>query len=342
MLTGEESMDIRVLRRQGMSIREITRRTRRSRNTVRAYIRSTAVEPQYGPRPAAQSILDPFKPYLTERVNAAAPVRLPATVLYREIQELGYVGKLTIIRDFLRTLRPKQIEEPVARFETKPGEQMQVDWCQVRRGKNRLTAFVATMGYSRATYVRFATDEQLETLLECMEGAFTYFGGVPHHVLFDNMKTVVLERDAYGLGQHRFQPKFRMFATHYGFSPRLCRPYRAKIKGKVERFNHYLQGSFYHPLRTQLAQSGLSLDMQTANVEVGKWLRDVANTRIHGTTGRVPADVLIEEQPQLQSLPRPWCKTPLAKPAEILRFTNMKGSFQPPLHTYDDLVALAS
>jgi len=275
-------------------------------------------------------------------VNAAAPVQLPATVLLREIQDLGYDGKITILRDFLRILRPKQDNEPVVRFETKPGEQMQVDWCQVRRGKYRLTAFVATMGYSRSTYVRFATDEQLDTLLECMEGAFAFFGGVPRHVLFDNMKTVVLERDAYGLGEHRFQPKFRMFATHYGFLPRLCKPYRAQTKGKVERFNRYLQGSFYHPLRTRLAQSGLSLDVLTANVEVGKWLRDIANTRIHGTTRRVPAEVLVEEQPHLQTLPRPWCTTPLAKPAEILRFTNMKGSFQPPLKTYDDLVAIAS
>ena len=107
MLTGEEAMDIRVLRRQGMSIREIARRTGRSRNTVRAHVRSTDVEPQYGPRQSTQSILDPFKPYLTERVNAAAPVRLPATVLHREIQELGYDGQITIIRDFLRTCRPK-------------------------------------------------------------------------------------------------------------------------------------------------------------------------------------------------------------------------------------------
>lgn len=342
MLTGEEAMDIRVLWRQGMSIREIGRRTGRSRNTVRAYIRSAVFEPTYKPRQTKPSILNPFKPYLVDRVRAAHPIRLPATVLFREIQDRGYEGQLTIVRDFLRSLKPEPVVDPVVRFETEPGEQMQVDWCQVRRGKNRLTAFVATMGYSRASYVQFATNEDLDTLLQCLEGAFTFFGGVPRHLLFDNMKTVVLERDAYGLGEHRFQPTFRMFATHYGFLPRLCRPYRAKTKGKVERFNHYLQGSFYHPLRTRLAQSGVSLDAQTANVEVGKWLRDVANVRVHGTTGRIPADVLQEELPQLQVLPPPWCQTPIAKPAEILRFTNMKGSLQPPLDVYEDLVALAS
>ncbi|MEM8971395.1 MAG: IS21 family transposase, partial [Pseudomonadota bacterium] len=170
-------MDIRVLWRQGLSIHEIVRRTGKSRNTVRRYIRSVTAEPVYGPRPQTPSLLDPFKPYLTERVNAAHPVRLPATVLMREIQERGYHGQLTILRDYLRTLQPEPAHDPVVRFETKPGEQMQVDWCQVRRGKNRLTAFVATMGHCRASYVQFATNEELDTLLTCLEDAFTFFGG---------------------------------------------------------------------------------------------------------------------------------------------------------------------
>ncbi len=156
------------------------------------------------------------------------------------------------------------------------------------------------------------------------------------------MKTVVLERDAYGPGEHRFQPTFRLFASHFGFHPRLCRHYRAKTKGKVERFNHYLQASFYHPLRTRLAQDGLILDAQTANTQVLKWLNTVANVRVHGTTGRIPAEVLDEEQGHLQPLPPPWRKTPMAKPAEIISLANMKGSFQPPLQMFDDLVAVAS
>ena len=244
MLTGEDVMDIRVLWRQGLSIHEIVRRTSKSRNTVRRYIRSETAEPVYRPRPPKPSLLDPFKAYLAERVKAAHPVRLPATVLLCENQERGYQGQLTILRAFLRTLRPAPEADPIVRFETKPGEQMQVDWCQVRRGKNQLSALVATMGHCRATYVQFATNEELATLLDCLEDAFSFFGGVPRHVLFDNMKTVVLERDAYGVGEHRYQPTFRMFASHFGFQPRLCKPYRAQTKGKVERFNHYLQASF--------------------------------------------------------------------------------------------------
>jgi transposase len=142
----------------------------------------------------------------------------------------------------LRVVRP---EDPVIRFETLPGQQTQCDWVVFRRGKQPLSAFVATLDFSRAGYVEFVTDEKLQTLLDCHEHAFDFFGGVVHEVLYDNMKTVVLERDAYGPGEQRFHPAFLDFASHHGFLPRLCRPYRAKTKGKVERFNGYLRRSFY-------------------------------------------------------------------------------------------------
>ena len=133
-----------------------------------------------------------------------------------------------------------------------------------------------------------------------------------------------------------------MFAGHYGFLPRLCRPYRAQTKGKVERFNHYLQESFYHPLRTRLAQNGLILDAATANVEVGKWLRDVANKRVHGTTGRVPQELLAEEQTALQPLPPPWRELQSVTPVQTKELEAMTGSFQPSLKVFDELLELAS
>ncbi|HEM8539797.1 TPA: transposase, partial [Burkholderia multivorans] len=104
---------------------------------------------------------------------------------------------------------------------------------------------------------------------------------------------VVIGRDAYGPGLHRYQPAFLDFAKHHGFVPRLCKPYRAKTKGKVERFNGYLRRSFYNPLASRLAQDRLSLDATTANAEVVRWLRDVANVRIHGTTGQSPLERLL-------------------------------------------------
>lgn len=304
MLTGEEAMEIRVLMRQGMSIRSIARTLGMSRNTVRKYVRE-AGEPGYGPRQARGSKLDEYKSYLVDRVQAAKPHFLPATVLLREVQEMGYEGGLTILREFMSSLRPQHEPEPLIRFETAPGEQMQVDYCCLRPGKHRLSAFVAVLGYCRAAFVRFVFDERLETLLDCHEQAFAFFGGVPRRVLYDNMKTVVIERDGYGPGLHRFQPQFKDFVEHYGFQPRLCRPYRAKTKGKVERFNHYLRYSFAYPLVTRLKQAGLVLDIATANVEVGIWLRDVANMRTHGTTGESPTELLRQERPFLMT-PPPW------------------------------------
>ena len=87
------------------------------------------------------------------------------------------------------------------------------------------------------------------------------------------MKTVVLERDASGEGEHRFHAGFLDYARHCGFVIKLCRPYRAKTKGKVERFNGYLRRSFYVPLVAQLKQAGLTLDVVTANIEVRRWLQ---------------------------------------------------------------------
>jgi hypothetical protein len=86
----------------------------------------------------------------------------------------------------------------------------------------------------------------------------------------------------------------------------LCRPYRARTKGKVERFNGYLRRSFYVPLVSRLKQAGLQLDVVTANAEVRRWQKDVANERLHGTTGCKPVDRLRDEQRHLQALPPPW------------------------------------
>ena len=222
----------------------------------------------------------------------------------------------------------------MVRFETGPGEQMQVDWAVIRRGSNRLSVFVATLGWSRATYVEFVTDERVETLIEAHENAFLAFGGTPREVLYDNMRTVVLERHGYGRGRHRFHPGFLDFARHCGFRPRLCAPYRAQTKGKVERFIRYLRHSFYVPLASRLAQEGLIVDRETANLAVGRWLREVANARVHGTTGEVPAERLAIERVQLQPVPTPYggrsvrSLQPKPMPAPII-------GLQHPLSFYD-------
>jgi transposase len=133
-------------------------------------------------------------------------------VLLREMRALGYPGGYSILKDHLATLRPVAKPEPLIRFETEPGRQMQADFATIRRGRDRLAVFIATLGWSRATYVEFVTDERLETLLGCHERAFYFFGGVPREVLYDNMRTVVTDRDRYGPGLHRYNRSFLYFA----------------------------------------------------------------------------------------------------------------------------------
>ena len=335
MLVAEEAVEIRVLRRQGKSIREIARVLEVSRNTVRRYLRVEGL-PRYE-REARPSKLDAFKRYLDERVKAAAPDWIPATVLLRELRALGYLGGYSILKDHLAVLRPLAKPEPLIRFETDPGRQMQVDFATIRRGRDRLSVFIATLGWSRATYVEFVTDERLETLLGCHERGFYFFGGVPREVLYDNMRTVVSDRDRYGPGLHRYNPTFLDFAHHHGFVPRLCRPYRAKTKGKVERFIRYLRASFYVPLASQLSPEGLKVDRDTANVRVGTWLREVANARVHATTGEVPLVRLEVERERLQAMPTPWPGL-MIQPARSKRPLPMPRGYQHSLRVYEELV----
>ena len=319
-----------------MSLREIARRIGLSRNTVKRYLNCTE-DPVYTARPAVVGKLDAHKVFLSERVAAAQPDRLPATVLLSELRVRGYTVGITILREHLASLRAVGAPEPVVRFETRPGRQMQVDWAVMRRGADPLSVFVAVLGHSRMAYVQFVTDERLETLMACHEAAFTFFGGAPHEMLYDNMRTVVIGRDAYGPGKHRLQPGFRDFAHHHGFKPRLCRPYRAQIKGKVERFIRYLRQSFWVPLDSRLRPLGVKVDAATANIEVRKWLRDTANVRLHGTTERMPVELLAEELGSFLPLAGPW-------QGEVPRSTSVVASLasitiQHPLSVYEGLLA---
>ena len=338
MLVAEETVEIRVLRRQGRSIRAIARMLNVSRNTVRRYLRNEA-PPQYE-RKARPGKLAAYKQYIIERIRAAEPEWIPATVLLRELTALGYAGGVSILKEYLATLRPALKPEPLIRFETEPGRQMQVDFATIRRGRDRLSVFIATLGWSRAAYVEFVSDERLETLLGCHERAFDYFGGVPYQTLYDNLRTVVSHRNYYGPGRHRFNPAFLDFARHYGFMPRLCRPYRAKTKGKVERFIRYLRASFYVPLASQFSPEGLTVDRDTANVRVSTWLREVANARVHATTGEVPLVRLEQERKHLQAIATPWPGVIERPQAEATPLIKPRG-YQHSLRVYEELITPA-
>lgn len=173
MLTQESLVEIHVLHRQGRSIRAIAKTLHVSRNTVRKYLLDIARTPAYSERAERASKLDPFMTFLMERIAGAKPDWIPATVLFREIQAKGFAGKEGILKNYIRPFKPQQ-NEPVKRFETAPGQQLQDDFTTIRRGRYKLKAFVATLGFSRATYVRFSEYERQEDWLLGIEAALDY------------------------------------------------------------------------------------------------------------------------------------------------------------------------
>lgn len=329
-------MEVKVLARQGHSIKEIARELGLSRNTVRKYLRQETTEPKYKSRPPRPSKLDPFTDYLQGRMDAAKPHWIPATVLLREIQEQGYGGGISQLKSYLAPFKQKE-PEPVERFETPPGKQMQADFTSIRRGAQPLKGFVATLGFSRATAVTFSVREDSDAWISGLHHSFIYFGGVPEEVLFDNAGAIILQRDAYGDGQHRWHPRLLDLADRYGFRPRVCRPYRAKTKGKVERFNRYLKESFITPLAATLKTAGLPLDVATANAHIGRWLEEVAHLRIHGTTGEQPAVRLAQEREFLLPLPADLPSMLVAPPRGTHRALPHE-SLQHPLAVYERLL----
>ena len=305
MLTQEMVVTIKVLSKQGQSIKAIARETGLARNTVRKYLQQDESTTHQRQRTIKPSKLDPFKSYIQGRIEAAAPDWIPASVLYAEMVELGYEGKIRIVSSYIRQFKALPKPDPLVRFETEIGQQMQVDFTTIKQGKQTLKAFVATLGYSRASFVYFYDNERTEAWMDGLQRSFEFFQGVPKEILFDNAKAIVIERDAYGDGHHRWNPLLLEMAKDYGFRPRLCRPYRAKTKGKVERFNRYLKSSFIVPLQATLRTAGLLLDVQIANGHIGRWLEMVANAKVHGTTGDIPNERLQFEQAHL--LPLPMC-----------------------------------
>ncbi len=301
MLTKEQAMEIQILHKQGHSIRSIAQLTGHSRNTVRKILRQGYSAYASTPR-RRTTLIDPYLDYINQRLTQLPDI--PATVLCREIRQLGYQGSERTVRRHLQRLRtrPRKVE-PDNRFETEPGQQMQVDWAVFSRGKHPLSAFVATLGWSRYTYVEFVRSERFDTLSACHHNAFVYFGGVSREVLYDNMKTVIIERNAYGQGRHRFHDGLWQLAGHYGFTPRVCQPYRARTKGKVEQFIQYLRGNFFRPIIS--LEPELSKDLRALNTQVMIWLRDVANVRHHDTTGETPVQRWHKEKAFLQPLPPP-------------------------------------
>jgi transposase len=180
--------------------------------------------------------------------------------------ERGYDEADSMVRARVAALKPKAPAEPIVRYDNEPSRQIQVDYAEFRHGKVTVYAFVAALDFSRRLFVRFVDSLAFESLRDCQVAAFEYFGGVPHEVLYDNVRTVVLQRNAYGAAKHRFYPGLWAIARDYGFTPRLCRPYRARTKGEVERAISYLRTSCFAPFVATLKQHGQALTLEALNV----------------------------------------------------------------------------
>src|SRR5271163_4511461 len=215
------------------------------------------------------------------------------------IEGRGYTGSVWPLRLFVRRVRPGGAREAFFRLSTLPGEQGQVDWASfgsITIGTTRrpLSCFVMVLSWSRAIFARFVLDQTLESFLRCHLAAFAAFEGVPRSLLYDNLKTAVLERVGDVI---RFHPRLLELAGHYHFAPRPVARARGNEKGRVERAIRYLRESFF------AARSFRSLD--DLNAQLDDWIARVAHTRpVPGDASKRTVDAaLADERPRLLPLP---------------------------------------
>ncbi len=278
MIQPETWMDIQDLHRQGLSQRQIARRTGHSRNTIAKLLAQKTPQPVH--TPSRPSCLDPYKPYLQARWQAYA---LSALRLLEEIRAQGYTGSINLIQRFVKSLKAQQVASAKAtvRFETAPGQQAQADWAYVGVVEGvKVYAFIMVLSFSRMLYVEFTKSMDMATLIGCHQKAFAFFGGVPARVLYDNMAQV---RQPNG----QLNACFADVSAHYGFATKTHRPYRPRTKGKVERVVDYLKDNFLNGR----AFAGFE-DLCTQ----GSLWQEKANTRHHATTGERPIDLLAREK----------------------------------------------
>lgn len=293
-------MDIKALHRQGYTYAEIGRLLGRDWRTVKRYLEEGA-QPVYrrGPVP---SKLDAFKPVIDGWI--AKEPRLAATRVHQDLsRDYGFSGSYQIVRRYLEEIRPRTERGPEQRFETAPGQQAQVDWSHEEpiispEGlASPLYGFHMVLAHSRDTFCCFVGSMDLVSFWACHRAAFTHFGGIPKEILYDRTKTVVKRHVGrqHGLEKEIFHPEALASAYHYGFRMRLCKPYRAKTKGKVESDVDYV--------RTRLLRAHSFKSYDEANRAWLGWNEAVARRRVHGTHGEVVADRALRDRSALLATP---------------------------------------
>jgi len=280
MIGRERWEELRRMHVEGRPLALIARQTGLDRKTVRRCLRQAEWRP-YSRVPSMPTMLAGHMAWLIER---APQVRYSARILFQELRATrGYGGGYDTVRNAVRPLRVEAMAASLTqcRFETAPGEQSQVDWGQVRvafaGAPATVHVFVLTLGYSRRMFAEGYVHERIGSLLAAHEHAFTHFGGHTAEILYDRMRTVVLGTEN---ERPRWNSTFESFARYWAFEPRLCRPYRAQTKGKVESGVKYIKRNFI---------PGRSFrDLEDFNTQLLAWLAEVADVRVHGTTHEQP------------------------------------------------------
>ena len=276
--------------RERVPIAEIARRLDLDRKTVRRCLRGTEWRGYRRP-PRSDTVLAAHADYLRER---APRVNYSAQILFQELRQRAYRGSYDTVKLFVQPLRAAQLsaERALIRFETPPGQQSQIDsgtaTVPFRAQRQVRHVFVLTLGFSRRSYYRCCPNETLPQFLDAHEQAFAYFGGHTQEHLYDRPRTVC--QGTVG-GRIIWNATFRAFADYWSFEPRVCQPYRAQTKGKVESGVKYFKYNF---LPGREFVDDVDLDEQ-----LGEWMTTIADVRIHGTTHERPLDRFAREHPVL-------------------------------------------
>lgn len=280
---------------EGCSTREIARRLGLSRRTVRGIIGRGPSRP---PSPPRVSMLAPYEDVLEKALKDSPDMRAPAVL--ERLRKAGFTGGVTIVRDRLRTLRPREPKRAYLTLDFEPGSAVQVDWADfgfaVPGLPRRISAFVMVMCHSRMMYLEFTASQQMGTFLRCMERGLSFFGGSAEADIFDNMKTVVSS----GSGPRAvFNERFLNYAAARRFAARACNARSGNEKGRVERPIGFVRDRFWTGRR---CASLLDLNQQAT-----EWRDSYANNRVHDVTGMVPS--LVFENVERHAL-KPLVQTP--------------------------------
>jgi len=282
---------------------------------------------------------DPYLPFI--RDTLAHYPRLRATRLFEMVKGRGYPGSVVQLRRAVRLIRPAATATVYRRLTTLAGEEAQVDWgafgsIRIGRGVRPLSGFVMVLSYSRAVFALFTVDQTLESFLRGHVDAFQTWPGVPRTLVYDNLRSAVLERAGTAI---RFHPRLLELAGHYHFAPRPCTPGRGNEKGKVERQIQYLRHAFF-AART-------FVDVEDLNAQFRRWRDEVAHQRPHPEQrDRTVTEVLADEQRRLLSLPaHPFdtdvMRTVISGKTPYVRFDRNSYSI-PHTHVRRPLTLLAS